>query len=705
MEYKYRFTVIIPIYNAEAFLEEAIQSVIEQDIGFREHIQMILVNDGSPDDSERICLKYRDLYPENVIYLRQENAGVSAARNAGIPYIQGKYVNFLDSDDKWAPDAFSHISSFFEENGKKVDVACCRMQFFEARKVYHMLDYKFTEKKPYRVVNIVRSYRDLHVHITSSVLRTESLGDLRFDPQLKYGEDTTFLTKMILKKRKYGALYYANHFYRKRLDNSSAVQGQTQSPDWYFVSPKRFLEELATYSISLYGSVLPYVQSLLFYDIGYRMKKQLDDALTQAQKEDYIETLRSLLQRYVSDLNILTSRQYKREIQILALRLKYGEAFEDHIVFADASIFFDSYPLTRFDSDKSLLKVHFMDIRNNKFHLEGTVRKWVLELIGDSAALQFQSLKVTKKRASWSKLPDRSITTLFGPIQEYATFHVTLPLDGSDTHYIKAVLKFRKVYAYKLRLTFGRFSPISHELPDVTYRFFGKYLVELEPPYLKITVPQNRTLSLLRHEWAFERQLRRLGVGYLNPIRRRAMLVKKFHKKKIWLVSDRTEVAGDNGEAFFKYLVKHCGPNVDPYFVINRDSKDFKRMQQYGKVIPFHAKKNLVYTLAASHVISSAGNECVFNPFTEDRLYMKDMLRAKFTFLQHGIIKDDLSDWLNSGVRVHFDRQLWLYKAPSDPIRSGPVRYTAGNIENHSQAETTAHPAHLAQKHPEARPC
>lgn len=97
---KYKFSVIVPIYNVEDYLDETIDSVINQDIGFKENIQLILVNDGSEDDSEKICLKYKKMYPDNVIYVKQNNQGVSAARNTGIRYIEGKYTNFLDADDK-----------------------------------------------------------------------------------------------------------------------------------------------------------------------------------------------------------------------------------------------------------------------------------------------------------------------------------------------------------------------------------------------------------------------------------------------------------------------------------------------------------------------------------------------------------------------------------------------------------------------------
>lgn len=104
------------VYNVEQYLEEAIESVINQTLSFENHVQLILVNDGSPDNSEETCLKYKEMYPDNIVYIRKENGGVSSARNEGLKYVEGKYVNFLDSDDKLSLNALAEVFSFFELN-------------------------------------------------------------------------------------------------------------------------------------------------------------------------------------------------------------------------------------------------------------------------------------------------------------------------------------------------------------------------------------------------------------------------------------------------------------------------------------------------------------------------------------------------------------------------------------------------------------
>lgn len=139
----FSISVIISIYNLERYLEEAILSVINQTIGFKNNVQLILVNDGSMDRSESICLKYADKYPDNIVYIKKNNGGVSSSRNIGIENASGELICFLDGDDKFESHAFEHVWKFYLQNKNEVDVISCRTRFFEAREDFHVLDFKF----------------------------------------------------------------------------------------------------------------------------------------------------------------------------------------------------------------------------------------------------------------------------------------------------------------------------------------------------------------------------------------------------------------------------------------------------------------------------------------------------------------------------------------------------------------------------------
>ena len=115
------FSIIMAVYNTEKFLTEAIESIINQTFPF-EKVQLILVDDGSNDGSDEICKVFADKYPENIIYLYQENSGQAAARNNGLEYASGKFLNFLDSDDKLELNVLEEVYLNFVKFGDEIDI-------------------------------------------------------------------------------------------------------------------------------------------------------------------------------------------------------------------------------------------------------------------------------------------------------------------------------------------------------------------------------------------------------------------------------------------------------------------------------------------------------------------------------------------------------------------------------------------------------
>ena len=89
-------TIIVPAYNVEAYIEECLNSLVNQTV--RNH-KIIIVNDGSTDKTEEKCLKYKEEYEELITYVYQDNKGLGGARNTGMQYVDTPYLTFLDSDD------------------------------------------------------------------------------------------------------------------------------------------------------------------------------------------------------------------------------------------------------------------------------------------------------------------------------------------------------------------------------------------------------------------------------------------------------------------------------------------------------------------------------------------------------------------------------------------------------------------------------
>jgi len=122
-------SIIIPCYNHAMFLEETLVSALNSTYP---HIEIIIINDGSTDESEKIVFKYQELH-KNIFYISQENQGPAAARNNGIQSSRGIYILPLDADDLISIDYIEKAISILESN-EDVKLVYCEAEFFGERK-------------------------------------------------------------------------------------------------------------------------------------------------------------------------------------------------------------------------------------------------------------------------------------------------------------------------------------------------------------------------------------------------------------------------------------------------------------------------------------------------------------------------------------------------------------------------------------------
>lgn len=107
-------SVIVPVYNAEAFLVRCLDSLLNQDV---EDYEIVCVNDGSTDKSGSILKEYKNAYPQVITLVEQDNQGLPAARNAGMAVAKGNQITFCDSDDYVIPGAYGYIlKTFWKED-------------------------------------------------------------------------------------------------------------------------------------------------------------------------------------------------------------------------------------------------------------------------------------------------------------------------------------------------------------------------------------------------------------------------------------------------------------------------------------------------------------------------------------------------------------------------------------------------------------
>lgn len=109
-----KISIIVPIYNVENRLKKCIDSLLKQE-SEKLQTEIILVNDGSTDNSGKIAKEYSDKYKNKITYIEKENEGVSEARNIAIPYVTGEYMTFVDSDDYVESKLYHNLLRYMEE--------------------------------------------------------------------------------------------------------------------------------------------------------------------------------------------------------------------------------------------------------------------------------------------------------------------------------------------------------------------------------------------------------------------------------------------------------------------------------------------------------------------------------------------------------------------------------------------------------------
>ena len=370
MKKEFKFSVVIPIYNVGLYLDETIKSVINQTIGFKDNIELILVNDGSKDNSEKICLKYQKKYPNNIKYLSFSNSGVSHARNEGLKVVTGKYLNFLDGDDLWDSHVFERVYSFFEDNYKDIDIVSARQKFFDRKKTYHPLDFKY--KKGNRIIDIFKDPNYIQMSVASSFIKTEVAKKYSFDTKLKYGEDAKYITQIILEKEKYGVMSDILYKIRRRKNETSATEGKTKNIASYMPVVDNYYSFLYDYSMKKYNEFILYTQYALLNALKFRVGAKIpDNILTNEEKDEYIKKIIDLIKK-IDDEVICNTDKVNVDTKLYILKLKHGD-IEKNVFIKDDKIYFNNLKIDNIVR-KATLKINNIKLSLSKIKIKGIIK-------------------------------------------------------------------------------------------------------------------------------------------------------------------------------------------------------------------------------------------------------------------------------------------------------------------------------------------
>lgn len=169
-------SIIVPIYNAEEYLPACLDSIINQDL---KEIEIILIDDGSTDDSGKIADRYaaRD---SRIRVIHQENAHLSASRNAGMQWVKGEYTAFIDADDWIETDMFSSMYKVAKREDSDVVICSVTVEYTKDNTTYfEKVNLEYTERNPMNFYSLFVELSQLHLlnYAWNKLYRTQLLRD------------------------------------------------------------------------------------------------------------------------------------------------------------------------------------------------------------------------------------------------------------------------------------------------------------------------------------------------------------------------------------------------------------------------------------------------------------------------------------------------------------------------------------------------
>lgn len=209
-----KVSVIVPVYNVEKYLEKCLKSLVGQTLM---DMEIIIVNDGSTDNSKEIVEKIRKQFPNKIIYVEKENGGLSDARNYGIPYAKGEYIAFFDSDDYVEKDMYKKMYEIAQKENS--DMVECDFYWEYPDRQKEDIGQIYEGKK--EMIEKVR------VMACNKLIRREILekANIRFPKGLRY-EDVEFTYKLIPYLEKVSFLKEPCFHYIQREGSISNVQNE-----------------------------------------------------------------------------------------------------------------------------------------------------------------------------------------------------------------------------------------------------------------------------------------------------------------------------------------------------------------------------------------------------------------------------------------------------------------------------------------------
>lgn len=433
--------LIMPVYNTEKYLKEAIESIINQTMSFQDNVLLYLMDDASKDGSLEICKHYQKLYPENIFVTHfEKNQGASHARNEALRLCREReeelLVGFIDSDDRWDSHALEEVVAYFDQH-PDIKIAVTKFMYIGAREGEHKQNWRFEQRE---VVNIRKDYNYPQYYIGGMFFKGQAFEKLYFDENMIFWEDTMAINQRILEEEKYGLIKEAIYEYRKREDESSMVDLSWKGKERYSGT---YLDQgylaILKYGKKVKHKNLLYVQFLVAYHMRQIMMKSHNKYISEMFTKEELEETKEHIRKILKKIKVKVILEITTNIPIIEemLSIKAGKKIrvKHNYTGDDCIMSYKGVELARL-SERSVRLFHIVEKPDSKFNgmWRGRFSTPAYEMCADDYIFaehdgqRIKSLRYTCKK---------KLDILGETVRDYrnAGFAISIPDDWKDARF------------------------------------------------------------------------------------------------------------------------------------------------------------------------------------------------------------------------------------------------------------------------------
>ena len=627
---EFKFSIIVSTHNSSAGIEKTLNSLINQTLDFKENIEAIIIDNNSIDSTESICKRFIAQYPENIRFIKNT---YPIAKNLGLENVTGEFVGFLENSDYISKNTLEDVLDFLKRN-PDTDLITIPIYYYKNGRKERYLDYKIKDDSSY---NLLKNPEKAQLLSPATYIKREKITTYFSN---NYNEYIVFLNEVLMKNSNLGICkdgsYYMKNIEEKLLPTEDLAFNSLEYEQYIEQNLSRLIDE----SENKFSDTLKFVQYELLNQIKWI------SSMENSTEELDLSKLKNIVQ-HIDDEIILNNILIENETKIFIFLLKYGDLNSELMEKLNLNtVFIDVY-----------------DIINDNLNILGNIKnisKRDIELYVNGEKIAIEKIR----------FPQNDLKSLSHTYASDYSFEVKIPL-STEREY---ELEF-KSQNNMLNIDFSRPCNFSR---NVGYAKTKHYLSIYKNN--KITIKKKTTLNWILQELKSEINMvkkHESGFEKVLPFRIAFMLAYPFlRNRKIWFYMDRPNESDDNGLHLFKYAVRQ-EDDVEKYFILSKNNRDYKEIEKIGKVIPYKSLHHRFLGMFVENIITSHPDNGIIYPFWGGYPFFAGLLKSNNVFLQHGVLKDNISSWLNKS-----NMNLSLFLVSSQKEYDSIFRYPYNYDEN-----------------------